>query len=317
MPATPNPVKGRKTASTSPATFEPGTLWERLTRRTGHALQSGALQPIVTERRLVDNHGVAFVVHMAPKLSRKDAAARTPGRDRADGRGEDPFSPPESDLTVARVSETHVAVLNKFNVIDNHLLIVTRDFKEQETVLDLSDFRALWTCMSEFEALGFYNSGPGAGSSQPHKHLQIVPLPLSDSAFRTPMDALIAAAGPSAAVSAVTGIPFTHVYSPLRPSTPADPETGAVEALACYQSLLAQAGVCSVRAGDKVSVPTPYNLLVTRHWMMLVPRRREHYEHISVNALGFVGSLFVRDDSQLQTLLAHGPMEILRAVSGR
>ncbi|MDJ0863537.1 MAG: DUF4922 domain-containing protein [Gammaproteobacteria bacterium] len=316
MSATQLPLMGKKTASTSPAPLEPGTLWKRLTKCVERARQSGALQPIDTERRLLDDHGVTFVVHIAPRLTRKDAAAQRPGRDRTDGRGTDPFLPPESDLTVARVSETHVALLNKFNVIDNHLLIITRDFKEQETVLELSDFRALWTCMSEFDALGFYNSGPGAGSSQPHKHLQMVPLPLSGSASRTPMDALIAAAGPSATASAVPGIPFTHVYSPLRLSTPDDPEIAAVEALACYRNLLAQASVRSEPAADSVRVPTPYNLLVTRHWMMLVPRRREHYEHISVNALGFVGSLFVRDDSQLQTLLEHGPMKILRAVSG-
>jgi len=37
----------------------------------------------------------------------------------------------------------------------------------------------------------------------------------------------------------------------------------------------------------------PYNLLATRRWMLVVPRRQERYEKISVNALGFAGSLFV------------------------
>ena len=40
-----------------------------------------------------------------------------------------PFLPYDPDLVVADISDTHVALLNKFNVIDHHLLIVTRCFK--------------------------------------------------------------------------------------------------------------------------------------------------------------------------------------------
>jgi ATP adenylyltransferase len=59
----------------------------------------------------------------------------------------------------------------------------------------------------------------------------------------------------------------------------------------------------------------PYNLLVTRRWMLLVPRTREHFGSISVNALGFAGSLFVRDDAEMDALRAEGPMGVLRAVA--
>ena len=34
--------------------------------------------------------------------------------------------------------------------------------------------------------------------------------------------------------------------------------------------------------------------------MLLVPRRREKWEVVSVNALGYAGSLFVRDSGQLE-----------------
>ncbi|NIO40609.1 MAG: phosphorylase, partial [Burkholderiales bacterium] len=37
-----------------------------------------------------------------------------------------PFLPYGKDLFVSDISETHLALLNKFNVIDYHLLIVTR-----------------------------------------------------------------------------------------------------------------------------------------------------------------------------------------------
>ena len=41
----------------------------------------------------------------------------------------------------------------------------------------------LCACMQAFPsgALAFYNSGEASGASQPHKHVQVVPLPLGDS----------------------------------------------------------------------------------------------------------------------------------------
>lgn len=58
-----------------------------------------------------------------------------------------------------------------------------------------------------------------------------------------------------------------------------------------------------------------YNLLATLRWMMLVPRSREHFEGISINALGFAGELLVMDRDQLATILRHGPMAALEAVA--
>jgi ATP adenylyltransferase len=49
--------------------------------------------------------------------------------------------------------------------------------------------------------------------------------------------------------------------------------------------------------------------------MLAVPRSRERFGTISINALGFAGSLFVRDEEEMQDLRAAGPMRVLRAVS--
>jgi ATP adenylyltransferase len=55
----------------------------------------------------------------------------------------------------------------------------------------------------------------------------------------------------------------------------------------------------------------PYNLLVTRRWMLAVPRGASHVEGVAVNALGFAGSLFVRDDAQRRVVETLGPMKLL------
>ena len=58
----------------------------------------------------------------------------------------------------------------------------------------------------------------------------------------------------------------------------------------------------------------PYNLLLTRRWMLLVPRSQEFVVGASVNALGFAGALLVRDEEQKRRLLEIGPLESLARV---
>jgi len=59
----------------------------------------------------------------------------------------------------------------------------------------------------------------------------------------------------------------------------------------------------------------PYCFLTTREWMLLVPRTQESFADISLNALAFAGSLFVRNEEQLERLRATGPMNALRTVT--
>jgi ATP adenylyltransferase len=68
-------------------------------------------------------------------------------------------------------------------------------------------------------------------------------------------------------------------------------------------------------ANDEPKRMAPYNLLVTRRWMLAVPRSRERFDSISVNALGFAGSLFVRDAAEMQRLREAGPMRVLQEVA--
>jgi ATP adenylyltransferase len=57
-----------------------------------------------------------------------------------------------------------------------------------------------------------------------------------------------------------------------------------------------------------------YNLLVTSDWMLIAPRRAESYHDISVNALGFAGSLLVRNIPQLDLIRSIGPLALLSHV---
>jgi ATP adenylyltransferase len=61
----------------------------------------------------------------------------------------------------------------------------------------------------------------------------------------------------------------------------------------------------------------PYNLLLTRDWLLVVPRSRDQWDGISVNALGFAGSLFVRRAEDIERLRADGPLRLLAGVARR
>jgi sulfate adenylyltransferase (ADP) / ATP adenylyltransferase len=288
-------------------------LYAALERQTALALQCGALLPIETALTPIDDHGVRFAVRVAANLARKDAAQKTQETQAP----RNPFLPYDADLFVADLSPTHVALLNKFNVIDHHLLIVTRAFEPQEALLDAADFAALVIALRELDGLGFYNGGTVAGASQPHKHLQVVPLPLGGSGPPVPVEALLDRAHvvhDTLPVETVPDLPFCHAFARLDLSAGSVHEA-AHEALGCYRELLDAAGVPVIYVGGVAHQGAPYNVLVTRRWMLAVPRSEERADGISVNALGFAGSFFVRDAAQLQALKSLGPMTALARVA--
>ena len=292
--------------------LQPGTLWQSVMERTEYAYSCGALLSIPTEYEFVEDGGVKFLVRILSNLVRKDAAKQKQVQQSASsGKDFNPFLPYDRDLFVADISETHVCILNKFNVVDYHLLIITRAFEEQESLLTLEDFAAMWACLAEGEGLVFYNGGQVAGASQRHKHLQIVPLPLTTTGAAIPIEPLFATAQIPGELATVPRLPFRHAFAPLDPSWAQSPQTAAKTTLELYHTLLTAVGISAVE-GNKQS--SGYNFLATREWMLIVPRSQEEFQGISVNSLGFAGALLVRNQQQMQILKDYGPMNILKSV---
>lgn len=295
--------------------FRPGTLFELVRERSAEAERSGALRSIRTSFELVEDRetGVRFTVRLVEHLGKKRDDASEQRRS-----GANPFLPYNPKLFVADLSETHLCLLNKYNVLEHHLLIVTRSFEEQESPLTLEDFEALWLCMGEREGLGFYNAGFDAGASQPHKHLQLVSVPVGVGPERTPLEPLLNAArcdkgsdrnrGSHMRLGTVDALPFRHAVAKLDESSSPGSPGAAAAALEIYRAMLRQVGI-------DAGAPRPYNLLATRDWMLLVPRTRGFFRGIEVNALGFSGTLLVRTPEQLVFLERAGPMTLLRNVA--
>lgn len=56
----------------------------------------------------------------------------------------DPFDPYDDALWVDHLSVSHTLLLNKFNVVEHHVLVVTRKFEQQTDPLNLQDLEATW-----------------------------------------------------------------------------------------------------------------------------------------------------------------------------
>jgi ATP adenylyltransferase len=291
-----------------------GTLWRLIRSRTESAIAKGALHTITTDFHILREGDLTFMVRVAKNLKRKavDKAkqASEPSTTRFN-----PFLPPELEMTVADITPTHISVLNKFNVVENHLLIVTRDFEKQEHLLTLEDFEALRICLREYPSLGFYNGGAEAGASQQHKHLQLVPLPLYEGKNAIPFDSIYNQAPRIKGLHRLKQLPFLHCWTPLPENLAKDPTTAAELTLSLYLQMLKSMGINGLKGSEGTYQSTPYNLLLTRDWMLLVPRAQECYQGISINSLGYVGSLFVKDQKDLEKVKRIGPVQLLKAVT--
>lgn len=287
-----------------------GSFTERAAAATEHALRCGALRSVQTRTETIEQAGIRFLVHVLQ--SRDEKASASPVK------GFNPFLPYDPDLFVADISSTHLCLLNKYNVLPNHLLIITRQFVDQESLLDHADFAALWFGLARFaeaqiDSFGFYNGGSSAGASQRHKHLQLTPLPFRADGPPTPVDAVLAGLAGRPGIVTAPQFPYLHAVVQLDFTWREPLQWGAHELWERYHALLEAVGLPASR-GAGASQPGPYNLLVTRRWMMIVPRTQASFRSIPVNALGFAGSLLAKNEHQLRILRELGPLAVLAQV---
>ncbi len=280
----------------------------QLARRTQEAARDDrALQPIHTECAQIVDGGLPFSLRWVSSLARKNALRNT--RPLGAARPPNPFLPPDPRLSVAAVGKHHLAVLNKFPVIDDHLLLVTRRFEAQTAPLTAADWAVLAAIVAAHGGLGFYNGGAEAGASQAHRHLQWVPQATPGTACA--LAAFTASLDPQAIgiVQRQAALPWRHAFVARRLDV-ADDDKDATE---LHQAWLA-ACVALGLAANADPMP-PCNLLLSRQWLLLVPRRCEKWQGISVNALGYAGSLFAADRAHIDRLRALGPLALLQAVA--
>jgi ATP adenylyltransferase len=228
----------------------------------------------------------------------------TPKHLRASGPKPNPFLPWDPRLEVDRIGESHVVILNKYPVQTSHMLLITQDWQPQTGWLSMEDWLSLARIDATTTGLWFFNSGPDAGASQPHRHLQLLPRAAGERICaredwfrRCAQNTTTSAEDPLLRSSRVAAI-----SSPLTGETLQE----------LYLALADDLGL-----GHPTTDDCPrgaYNLLLSRQWMAIVRRRREGIRGFSVNALGFAGSLLGTEASDRQWIQRSGPEALLQAV---
>ena len=142
--------------------------WKKALERSEQALRQQALVPLSTSR--VEIHGPN-----ADQFELRELNDRLPKHHRSEGPKINPFRPWDPELAIDNVGNDHVLILNKYPVQTGHMLLITREWASQVDWLTLKDWRALVSVDNDSTGLWFLNSGPLAGASQPHRHLQLLP----------------------------------------------------------------------------------------------------------------------------------------------
>ncbi len=102
-------------------------------RQTTVAVQKQKLGPIVTKTCTVACGSFRFAVRVVTSLELKKKALQQQGQN-----GDDPFAVPDPDLVMdCVVLPQHVVLLNKFPVLQQHILLTTREYKSQNETLML------------------------------------------------------------------------------------------------------------------------------------------------------------------------------------
>lgn len=273
--------------------------------RSEEAIAAGALLPVEAHEVTLESSGLPFMVRHVKALEKKQAL---PGGPRDPDFN--PFLPPDPALTVGPVGAHHVAILNKYPVSPRHLVLARTEFAEQSTPLELQDFQALAHILSVSGGLGFHNGGAPAGASQRHKHVQWVPAAPDNASlrmFRSVLDPDVR----EHTIFIHLQLPMRHCFVRVLAGQGLDETVSAQSMLRGYERALE---TLQLKPDTQGHLP-PANMLVEDGWMLVVPRRKEHFADVSLNALSFGGVLYVRDEEQVKAIREAGPLAALAAVA--
>ncbi|CAL1707231.1 unnamed protein product [Somion occarium] len=300
------------------------------------ATESGDLLFFPSTTTLHQENGVEFEIRLCPALEKKPNLP-PPHFDsyedceKAEGTKPDPFAPPHNaNLLIGELkdedeSEDYVVLFNKYSVVPHHILLVTKEFHSQTAPLLPSDLVQTYKLLLAARDAGrkffaFYNCGTLSGASQPHKHLQLLPIdPDGPPVERLARKAKLEVPERPFALST---LPYANhirrLPSSLSSSTPSTELSHILSA--AFMSLLDLA-ISTIRHDPNYPIgPPSYNVILTLEHMHVIPRRGETYtlhetgEELSVNALGFAGTLLVKSERELEAVRKESIGSILRGV---
>lgn len=230
-------------------------------------------------------------MRFSPALANKPNKTSSLPRHEPQPKPFNPFEAPPPALTVAAIEPDHLLVLNKFAIVPEHSILITRAFQPQTHLLAAGDLAAAHACTrayrndaqrapDETDLFVFFNSGAHSGASQPHRHLQLLPV----ARMR---DGLAAGAGWQVLADQVVrdddddeprggSRPFFTAGERLPPGI--DAEALLAVYLRLYRIACSAAGagrVSTAAVAEGLEARISYNLAMTADSMVIMPRTAE------------------------------------------
>lgn len=287
----------------------PSNLSQLIGEKYSNALKDGHLHftDTTTKKTKDAKSGMPYVLSYAPSLMKKPERGDQPERN--------PFEDPEPELTVLGdiADSNYRLVLNKFPIVAEHSLLVTKEFQDQKSPLSPEElymsYQLLNTLDDEDEGkrhMVIYNSGPSSGSSQDHKHLQILPLPHN---FNSLQDKLCSGKEhflPTFKTEPLQSdkVSFAHFVVPL----PESPEAVDQDLLAMVYISLLQRTLSFFQDWTNEQPDLQdrkgYNVLLTKQWMCLVPRSNAKAESLDIgfNSTGYAGLVLIKQEETFKKI---------------
>ncbi|PLB34382.1 putative bis(5'-nucleosyl)-tetraphosphatase [Aspergillus candidus] len=275
-------------------------------RRFVTARDAGHLIFSETHLTTVYAAGIPCQLRYCPALAKKPSGTPKPDQGRT-GPKPDPFHDPSPELLVAQIPPSHLLVLNKFPVIPNHFILATKAWKSQTDILEKDDLEAAYACIKAWDPsdnnnnspagaapaprprlFAFFNSGDESGASQPHRHLQFLPVEAmtQDSGdgddWRPLIDAVAQSPPPTSGppYRRLSQLPFAHFALPLSENPSADELHSTY--LALYRAAVATLPQNHNHNHNQSQDPPTtgpaaisYNLAMTESTMLICPRKSE------------------------------------------
>ncbi|PSR80904.1 HIT-like domain-containing protein [Coniella lustricola] len=255
-----------------------------------------------------------------------------------------PFENPPQPLVITHLGADYTLVLNKFAIVPEHFLLITRAFKPQTNLLEAEDLAAAYSCIRAYheereELFAFFNCGEHSGASQPHRHLQLLPV----ARMKDGLDqdgalggATVAAVAPTWDVLAdrlvhrndssnnqnPVSLPFVTFGEPLRENM--SPHDLRAVYLRLYRKACAAVGgglapteteLAKLESNNnKNGIPAriSYNMAMTKDSMVLCPRKAEgaaitdkdgnEVGKLSLNGTVLAGTALVKSEAEWNAL---------------
>ncbi len=273
-------------------------FWEQAKKRSEIARQNGALVPLETK-----------LISIAPEINKlfeiRLLIASAPKHLKSGGPKINPFSPWDKRLEVASIGNDHKLILNKYPVKLAHMLLITKEWSPQRGWLEYRDWQALIQVDRDTSGLWFFNSCPESGASQPHRHLQLIGFNKNEKCPRNDWYLNL--------INLSQSTQHSVCRSVVVKSRPSVSKCDQAEIL--YQNYLELSEEIGLGSPGKNEYPLyPYNILITKEWISLIRRKKEHSHGFSINALGFAGYLLATRDSNLNWLEVNGAEGLLNSV---